>query len=496
MSTSDKELEAVGNFIFSVLKGFFDFFKNVFIGCRRLKEKRSNFVALAIFLVAGAIIFLLKDRIWQAVPIDKVKYAPAKYLLWLSLGLPLLYLYWKGDEYTRFIREFDLKFDSIGFFSKGKVKKRNLAGEVIEIKDYPKFMREEKDGKQTIYYFYSSIPLPEWKSKVVELETVLDCNITKIVLARNTKKVIKLYTIPSSQGLKDYVPWSNDCIREKDFEVTVGVAMLDDVVFDLNKVPHGLIAGVTGSGKSVLLRCILWQSIKKGAKIYMFDFKGGVEFGLEYEQFGEVVTDRIRALAIFKELVKENALRLALFRQKGVKNLAEYNALGEMQLCRVVVFCDEVAEMLDKTGLSKQEKKIYEEIEKEMSSLARLSRAAGINMILGTQRPDAKVITGQIKNNLPIRISGRMVDAAASEMVLNNTKATLLDETRGRFMYNIGADTWEFQAYHFEDKFLVPGNYVVGDMLISQLSEDAKGELEKGLEEIEENDDEEEYETF
>ena len=385
--------------------------------------------------------------------------------MYLALGLPLLYLYWKGQDYRKFISDFDKKFEAIGFYDKGKHKTRNMNGEWSETKGYPKFTGEKKEGKKLIYSFKSNIPIFEWKNRYLDIETVMDCNIVKIEHTKASKQVIRLHTIPTNQGLLEYIPWSNDCINDKDFELVVGIAMLDDVAFDLNKVPHALIAGVTGSGKSVLLRSMLWQCIKKGAKPYMIDFKGGVEFGTKYEQFGEVVTERQRALEILKELVAENTARLIKFRELGVKNLPEYNAIAERKLCRIVIICDEVAEMLDKTGLGKADKIIYEEIEKEMSTLARLSRATGINMLLATQRPDAKVIPGQIKNNLPIRISGRMVDTHASEMVLGNTKAAELDDTRGRFMYSVGADTFEFQAYAFDDKFLMKGNYKKGEML-------------------------------
>ncbi|MFV0518276.1 MAG: helicase HerA-like domain-containing protein [Aminipila sp.] len=245
--------------------------------------------------------------------------------------------------------------------------------------------------------------------------------------------------------------------------------MLEAIEINLNKYPHALIAGVTGSGKSVILRAMLWQCIKKGARIYMIDFKGGVEFGTEYEEFGEVVIERQHALDLLKELTKEMRLRLDLFRKDGVKNIEEYNNLHpNNMLCRIILACDEVSEMLDKTGLQKKEQAIFYEIEGEMSSLARLSRAAGINMILATQRPDAKVIPGQIKNNLPIRISGRMVDKHASEIILGNTKASQLGETLGRFMYTVGADTYEFHAFNFSDDSLVKGNYQIGSMLVEQ----------------------------
>lgn len=151
-------------------------------------------------------------------------------------------------------------------------------------------------------------------------------------------------------------------------------------------------------------------------------------------------------------LTKENAKRLNLFREMEVKNLYEYNQKTNSNLCRVVVIVDELAELLDSTGLSKEEKELLAGIEKELSTLARLSRATGINLLLGVQRPDAKVITGQIKSNVPVRICGRFADNSASEIVLSNTKAKDLKDIKGRFLIKLGADTDEFQAYYFDDK--------------------------------------------
>ena len=128
--------------------------------------------------------------------------------------------------------------------------------------------------------------------------------------------------------------------------MAVGECVMGQVSFDLNKTPHVLVAGETGSGKSVILHVLLWQMILKQAKVIMLDFKGGVEFGLDYEAYGEVITDREQAVKVLEELVKENQLRLQLFRQYRAKNIAEYNEKTDSRLCRIGVFCDEIAEMM------------------------------------------------------------------------------------------------------------------------------------------------------
>ena len=277
---------------------------------------------------------------------------------------------------------------------------------------------------------------------------------------------MRVTTLPSDFKIPKKIEWKDEYIKKDSGVVTLGKSALEEIVFDLNRVPHVLIAGETGSGKSVILREILWQLINQGSRVYMLDFKGGVEFGLDYERYGEVVTERERALQILTELEKENAKRLALFREMRVKNIVEYNRKMKQNLCRVGVFCDEVAEMLDKKGAPKELKALMEQIEGKLSTLARLSRATGINLILGMQRPDANVLTGQIKNNIPVRISGRFADKTASEIVLGTTDAVNLPDIKGRFLYKMGNETQEFQAYYFDDETMLTDVFVeVGDML-------------------------------
>lgn len=121
--------------------------------------------------------------------------------------------------------------------------------------------------------------------------------------------------------------------------------------------------------------------------------------------------------------------------------------------------------MLDKKGASKTDKALLEKLEGRISTLARLSRATGINLFFGVQRPDANVLTGQIKNNIPIRISGRFADKSASEIVLGTTEATELPDIKGRFLFKLGNEITEFQSFFFQDEYLKNIPYDVGSML-------------------------------
>ena len=116
------------------------------------------------------------------------------------------------------------------------------------------------------------------------------------------------------------------------------------------------------------------------------------------------------------------------------------------------VASDEVAEVLDKTGRSKEDKELLAQIENRLSTIARLGRAFGIHLILATQRPDANIIPGQIKNNMDFRVCGR-ADSVLSQIILDNTSAAeqIPKDARGRF---ITGDGTVFQGYLFNEEQL------------------------------------------
>lgn len=136
----------------------------------------------------------------------------------------------------------------------------------------------------------------------------------------------------------------------------------------------------------------------------------------------------------------------------GCPNLDAYNEATGESLPRLIFACDEVAEVLDRTGRSKEDKERLGQIENKLSTIARLGRAFGIHLILSTQRPDAAVIPGQIKNNLDFRVCGR-ADSILSGIILDNTSAAeqIPKDARGRF---ITGDGTVFQGYLLDERQL------------------------------------------
>ncbi|WP_447412872.1 hypothetical protein [Clostridium perfringens] len=163
------------------------------------------------------------------------------------------------------------------------------------------------------------------------------------------------------------------------------------------------------------------------------------------------MTEVDETLKLLETLIVENTDRLKKFREAKVKNLKEYNKKFKTHLKRKVVFIDEMAQLMDSSGVNKETKAKLEKISYCIATLARTARATGINLVLGAQRPDANVMNGQIKNNVTVRVCGRFADGPVSEIVLGNNKAKNLPKIKGRFLFKVDANTIEFQAYYFND---------------------------------------------
>lgn len=221
------------------------------------------------------------------------------------------------------------------------------------------------------------------------------------------------------------------------------------VTVDLTNIPHILLGGSTGSGKSVLLKLLLMQSLRKGATVYISDFKGGVDFPKVWHERCRMCFDEATLLELLTGLVEELERRKTLFAEQEYPNLAAYNKGSGEHLNRLIFACDEVAEVLAKTGMDKAQKERIGQIESKLATIARLGRAFGIHLILATQRPDAQLIPGQIRNNLDCRICGR-AERVLSELVLDSTAAAeqIPKHARGRFLLYDGT---VFQVYWLDE---------------------------------------------
>ncbi len=231
------------------------------------------------------------------------------------------------------------------------------------------------------------------------------------------------------------VVYFSEVVASKKFQISkskLSFALGKDVagnviVKDIAKAPHFLIAGATNSGKSVcintLINCILFKASPDEVRLIMVDPKMvelNVYNGIPHLLI-PVITDPHKASAALNWACTEMMRRYKLCADVGVRNLDEYNEYleknGEKKIYKIVIIIDELADLM---LVAKKE------VEGHIQRLTQLARAAGIHLIVATQRPSSDVITGVIKSNIPSRIAFSVAQAINSRIILDESGAEKL----------------------------------------------------------------------
>lgn len=322
----------------------------------------------------------------------------------------------------------------------------NRAGECpILVSKY----KDKKEKAIVLKFENRGIPITEWNRQYAELQTALNCYIAKIEYGKNLRYIL-LYTVSAKNNLPQKLYWSDEYLQKDSFVLVLGKGLVEEETVNLNKTPHLLLGGSTGSGKSILLKLLVMQCIKKGAVVYIADFKGGVDFPSSWYDKCKLIFREQELLEVLTNIVIILEERKEMFRETECANIDEYNKKTKSDLQRIIFACDEVAELLDKTGLGKEDKDLVLKIENKLSVIARQGRAFGIHMILATQRPDANILSGQIKNNIDYRVCGR-ADKVLSQIILDSPDAAekIPKTVQGKFLTNSGV---VFQGYLFDER--------------------------------------------
>lgn len=314
--------------------------------------------------------------------------------------------------------------------------------------------RDMENPRISIWHFRNQgIPLKTWRERQADIETALGITVVNMKYSHGNQRVL-LYTVPAEDDLPKLLPWQDAYLLKEDFALALGQSHTEPVEINLADIPHILLGGSTGSGKSVLLKALIMQSLKKGAEVAIADFKGGVDFPYVWREQCHMCFDEKSLLNLLEQYVATLQKRKLLFSEAGLPNLHEYNKATGTRQPRYILACDEIAEVLDKTGLTKEQKELVNQIESRLSVIARQGRAFGIHLILATQRPDANILSGQIRNNINCRVCGR-ADNVLSQIILDTTAAAdqIPKDAKGRFLLHDGT---VFQGYWLDEKAQFP----------------------------------------
>jgi S-DNA-T family DNA segregation ATPase FtsK/SpoIIIE len=312
--------------------------------------------------------------------------------------------------------------------------------------------RKKYKRKVKIYELdMNSISKSDLIDRLDAVERGIRDSIVKITEGR--KKSLLLHIVDAKYQLPDKLLWDDSLLNtDEGFKLVLGESLVEEVTLDLAKTAHALFAGSSGSGKTIQLKLALMQCVKKGALVYIADFKGGCDFSPVWRNKCSFVTDENAMLDVLTEIVDELNRRKSVFEQVACADIDVYNKKTGQALQRVIFSCDEITEVLTKNGIQKEAKELVQKIENNLSKIARLGRAYGVHLILATQRPSADVLEGQISNNIDFRICGR-ANKTLSHIVLDSAVASeLIDkDSRGRFVSNMN-ETTVYQGYWFNEE--------------------------------------------
>ena len=274
---------------------------------------------------------------------------------------------------------------------------------------------------------------------------------------------------------------SNDNFKNNSFKIPIciGKDISGNIeVIDLSKTPHLLVAGTTGSGKSVfintLLASILYKFPPEDLRLILIDPKM-----LELSVYNDiahlltpVVTEPKKAIIALKWVCKEMERRYAMMNEENSRSLEGYNLKAVEKLPYIVVFIDEMADLMMTAG---------KEVEHYVQRLAQMARACGIHLVMATQRPSVDIITGSIKANFPSRVSFQVASKYDSRTVLGEIGAEQLLGNGDMLMSKNGGNLIRYQSAFISDSEV--------NKLIKEIKSTQKVEYLNELEEIIKNND-------
>lgn len=251
-------------------------------GCKAIYTDKRKGIVIVVYLVLALLLWLFRVRIFHLQGTDIFSVTNRETIqrifpICVPVGLFFLVAALGTPFGAKAIQNNLLR---IGF--------HNHAGES------PLLLAKHKDRKNprvaVLEFEANGIPKTVWENKQAEIEATLDLHVVKVTEGASKRRIL-LYTVPVLSALPEKLYWKDGYLSRKNFVLVLGESLTGRETVNLAQIPHILLGGSTGSGKSVLLKLLIMQCVKKGAVVYIADFKGGVDFPAVWHRTCRIVTD-------------------------------------------------------------------------------------------------------------------------------------------------------------------------------------------------------------
>jgi hypothetical protein len=413
-------------------------------------KKKENLV------LTGSFIFLSWVMIYQKQHLKLVAYLPdvmqipmARFINQFSNLLPMTLA-------SLFIIVFSLMIAGLATYK--LIRKYQLALDHLNLKSgldhRPIVVNVDQRDETRTRILVKSTGLGEerYKSKLDDLRASVGQKIESVTYLEKDNRFVEISL--AHRLLENTVSYSDLIINaKKPYSFVVGKSLRNVITENLEDVPHYLIAGSTGGGKSVAFKNMLLGLLEtsKDIQLYIFDFKQ-----VEMNEFAvlpnvKVIKNEHEASLLLKSFVEEMDSRYKLLEKKGEKKI---NPVRD-KLPRIVIGIDECSDLLGKVKKNDPNFKAIELAKACLNELSRKARASGIHLIFATQKVDMNSIDTQIQENLEGRLSFRMNTIENSVRVLQNSMSYYLPSIAGRAVWKKGANYTEVQCPFISDEELV-----------------------------------------
>ncbi len=290
-----------------------------------------------------------------------------------------------------------------------------------------------------------------YKSKLDDLRASVGQKIESVNFLENDNRFVEISLAKKLlEARVNYVDLVGN--NKRPYSFVIGKSQKSVITESLEDVPHYLIAGSTGGGKSMAFKSMLLGLMESSKRIqfYLFDFKR-VEFS-EFQDLTnvKVIKDETEASKLLEALVKEMDKRYEMLEENKLKKIDPVRD----KLDRIVIGIDECADLLGKAGKDHPHYDAIESAKRSINELARKARASGIHLIFATQKVDKMSLDTQIQENLEGRLSLRMNTIENSVRVLQNNMSYYLPSISGRAIWKKGANYIEVQCPFLSDEEL------------------------------------------